>query len=62
MKAFFLGLLHVAIGGALVPALNSIAGGNLSLKAIGVGSAIGAATQVVAYLNTAPKDQVKTLP
>jgi hypothetical protein len=57
MKAFFLGLFHAAIGGALVPVLNSVAGGSLSGKSLGVGAAAGAAAGVLAYLNPSPKQQ-----
>ena len=57
MKAFLLGLFHVGIGGALVPVLNSVAHGNLSPTALGIGAAVGAAKGLLAYLNPSPSQQ-----
>lgn len=59
MKAFLLGLLHIAIGGALVPVVNAVAHGNLNPVSLGVSAAIGAATGLGAYLTPNPSQQTQ---
>lgn len=60
MKAFFLGLLHAAIGGALVPVLTAVAHGNLSPVGLGLAAATGAAATTLAYLTPNPGQQTPT--
>lgn len=57
MKAFWLGFLHIAIGGALVPVVNAVAHGNLNPVSLGLGAATGAAAALGAYLTPNPKQQ-----
>lgn len=57
MRAFLLGLLHVAIGGAVVPTLNAICHGNFSPVALGMGAASGAAASLLGYLTPNPAQQ-----
>lgn len=56
-KAWLKGLLFTAIGGALTPVLQSVAGGHLSGHAIGLGAAVGAANGLLAYLHPSPAQQ-----
>lgn len=59
MKAFWLGFLHVALGGAIVPILNAVAAGHFSGTAIAMGAASGAAASGLAYLTQSPAQQTK---
>ena len=54
------GLLFTAIGGAITPAVTSVAHGNLSPSTIGLGALVGAATSLLAYLHPSPTQQTST--